>query len=368
MKKSIKITFSLIMSIILFTGNLSFAQEKALTYDEALKIAISSNDNLRKLKNERDLAWNQRNSLGDGIPEPVRTSPAYISGTIKATAQLEGTTQILEKQYEVSLEAVEFNLKKIFFNVYIHEENIKIKNSEIKNLQETLELQRIKKTYGTSSEFEVKKIENDLDKARKDKAVSEKEVEKQYFALNKLLGQKTVKYTKINSISLEYSPVEGNDAEQKIGLFLANSSGIDQAKLSIKLLELQKELYPVDSLAAAMQGNYNGVNKPEKISDQISIASDSLNIQTKNLEEQIRTMQNGLKTMELNVKTLETQMKNLDEHLRIAEAQLNAGMIVPKQVEDIKLQKEKLENAIYNLKSQHTLLRLQFEKPYLLGA
>ena len=354
--------------LIMSSGVMSFAEETSgLTYDQAVKMAISSNDNLRKLQNEYDALWDQRNSISDGVPESMKKSPVYISNIVTGSQMLEGQARNKQVQYSAALEAIELNLKKIFYSIKVNEENMILRAREISNLQDTLSMQMLKKQYGVSSEFDVKKLQNDLEKAKKDRDASSKEVEKQYFALNKLLGQSTVKYTKVIPIDLEYKPIGEQDAENRIGATLSNSAALLEAKLGVQMLEIQKNLYPLTSQAASMQGLPSG-DKPDKISDKISITSDTIKIQEKNLEEQIRTMQNGLKTMELNVKTLETQMKNLDEHLRIAEAQLNAGMIVPKQVEDIKLQKEKLENAIYNLKSQHTLLRLQFEKPYLLGA
>lgn len=361
------ISTAISLFLIMTSGVVSFAEETALTYEQAVKIAINSNDNLRKLQNEYDSLWNQRNSISDSLPDSMKTSPIYISNIVLGSQSMEAQANNKKVQYNAALDAIELNLKKIFYSIKVNEENMKLRAVEISNLHDAVEMEFLKKQYGTASEFDTKKLQNDLEKAKKDRDVSAKEIEKQYFALNKLLGQSTVKYTKVVPIDLEYTPVGDKDAENKIGVTLSNSAALLEAKLGVHMLQLQKDLYPLTSQAAVMQGKSAG-DSPDKISDKISIASDTIKIQEKNLEEQIRVMQNSLKTMELNIKTLETQMKNVDERIRIAQAQLDAGIMTSKQIEDIKLQKERLENSIYNLKSQHTLLRLQFEKPYLIGA
>lgn len=367
-KKKIFSGFLAFLYIFIIALPVSYANEEALDFDNALRIAISSNDDLRKLDNEYKALWNQRNSISDGVPDDMKSSPVYISQIVQGSQQLEAQARNKKRQQEVTLEAIEFNLKRIFFQIKIHEENMALKSNEIEKIHSDLEMQMLKRNYGVSSEYEVKQLQHNLESAKRDRDTSSKEVQKQYFALNKLLGQSTVKYSSIVPKELDYKVIGKNEAEQRIGAALANSAAISEARLAIDMLHLQKELYPLNSQANAIMGGQNNLDKPEKISDQISIVSDTLNIQTKELSQQIRTMQNSLQTIELEITALETQLKNLDEHIRIANLQLQAGLVAPKQVEDVLMQQKRLENGIYNLKSQHTLLRLQFEKPYLMGA
>lgn len=345
---------------------LSFAEEKGgLTYEEARRIAISSNDHLRKAQNEIDRARNQRNSVSDSFPDEMKTSAPYLSTMVQSSQDLETFTKNKKLEYDSVLDAIDLELQKIFFTIKVHEESMQLADRKIQNLREGVNLELQKKQYGMASEFSVKKLQNDLEKTIREKAVSQKEVNSQYFALNKLLGQATVKYRKIQPITLKYRETTEKESENKIGWALSNSVSINMQKAHIASLELQKELYLFNREAASLTGSPSP-EKPEKISDTIAVVNDDLMIQKRNLEEQIRNIHNNLKSIESSVKTLETQKKLLEERIRVAQAQLKAGMITAKQVDDIQLQLDILSHNLLDLKSKHSLLQLQFEKPHLI--
>lgn len=352
---------------LLLPTSIAFAEDKdkGLSYDQAISMAISSNDNLRKIQNEIDKAKNQRNSLSSNFPPEASTTAPYLSTMVQGTRDMEALAKNKALEYDSVLDAIKLELQSIFFNVGLHEEKMKIADQKIQSLREDLSIQQIKYQYGMVSEFDLKKLQNELEKTVRDKAVSEKEVQKQYFALNKLLGQATVKYTHIHPFLLEYQEVDPKDSEHKIGIALGSSAMINYKKAAIASMELKKELYPLNSEAAMMAGAPTP-EKPERISDDISVESDDLAVQKRNLEVQIRNVYNNLKSMEANIKSQETQKKILEERIRIAEVQYKAGMITQKQVDDAQLQLTTLNNGIFELKGNHTLLKLQFEKPYLL--
>ncbi|MDO4720786.1 MAG: TolC family protein [Peptostreptococcaceae bacterium] len=369
MKKFRKILSLLTAAAIMLTPLSLSAQEQkiasALSYEEAVKIAVSSNDMLRKIKNEADSASNQRNSLSSNFPPEASTTAPYISTMVQSTADLEALVRNKGLEYDSTLDAIEMQLKNIFFTVHLHEENMKINDRQIAHLRQSVSIEMQKKQYGMASDFSVKKMQNDLDKLIKEKAVAEKEVQKHYFALNKLLGQSTVKYTSLKPLALEYRGVDAKDSEQKIGVALANSATVNYKKAHIASLELKKHLYPFNTETAYLLGT-PAPEKPERISDEIAIASDDLTVQKRNLEDQIRNLYNSLKSMEATITAQQAQEKILKERIRIAEVQRKAGMITQQQVDEAKLQLELLAHGIESLKGQHTLLKLQFDKPHLM--
>lgn len=336
-----------------------------ITYEEAIKIAISSNDMLRKINNEIDAAKNQRNSISSNFPTEAQTSSAYISTMVQSTSDLENLVRNKGLEYDSTLDAIRMELKNIFFSVYLHEEQMYINQQNISNLRDKLSILTQKKQYGVVSDLDVKKMQIELSKAMKEQDVLEKEVQKYYFALNKLLGQATVKYTKLKPIALEYRIIDSKDSEQKIGIALSNSAAINYKKAYIASLELKKQLYPFN-VETALLTNAPDPKKPIHLSDDISIANDELMIQKRNLEDQIRNLYNNLKTLEASIKAQETQQNLLKERIRIAEVQLNVGMITTQELKDAKLQLEILTHSINKLKGQHSLLKLQFEHPHLM--
>lgn len=337
----------------------------ALSYEQALKIAISSNDMLRKINNEIDAAKNQRSSLSSNFPTEAQTSAPYISTMAQSTQDLENLVKNKRLEYDSTLDAIQMELKNIFFSVHLHEKKMDINQRTIVHLRNALNIEMQKKQYGMASEFSVKKMQNDLDKAIKEQNVLEQEVQKHYFALNKLLGQSTVKYRKLQPIKLEYRIVDNKDSEQKIGIALSNSAAIHYKKAYIDSLELKKELYPLYSEAAFLTGA-PAPEKPARLSDDITIANDELMVQKRNLEDRIRNLYNNLKSMEATIKAQETQQALLKERIRIAQVQLKAGMITKHDLEEIQLQLETLTHGIQTLKGQHSLLKLQFDYPYLI--
>lgn len=340
-------------------------QKSGLPYEEALRIAISSNDMLRKINNEIDAAKNQRNTLSSNFPPEATTSAPYLSTMAQSSSDLETLIKNKHLEYDSTLDAITLELQNIFFSVKLHEDNMRINDRKISHLRESLSIEMQKRHYGVASEFSVKKMQNDLDKMIKEQLVLEKEVQKHYFALNKLLGQANVKYTKIRPITLEYKLVDAQDSERKIGIALSNSAVINYKKAYIASLELKKQLYPLYSEAAWITGA-PAPEKPALLSDDISIANDELIVQKRNLEMQIRNLYNNLKSLEATVKAQETQQRLLKERIRIAEVQLKAGMITKPDVEEAKLQLETLTHAIESLKGQHSLLKLQFDNPHLI--
>lgn len=340
-------------------------RKSGLTYDEAVKIAISSNDMLRKIENEIDAAKNQRNTLSSNFPPEAQTSAPYISTMAQSSSDLETLVKNKGLEYDSTLDAIRLELKNIFFSVKLHEDNMRINDRKIAHLREGVSIEMQKQKYGVASEFSVKKMQNDLDKAIKEQNVLEKEVQKHYFALNKLLGQSNVKYAKIQPIRLEYKPIDAHDSEQKIGIALSNSASVNYKKAYISSLELKKHLYPLNSEAAWLIGS-PAPEKPARISDDITIANDDLMVQKRNLETQIRNLYNNLKSMEATIKAQETQQSLLKERIRIAEVQLKAGMITKQDLEEAKLQLETMTYGIDSLKAQHSLLKLQFDNPHLI--
>lgn len=356
--------FTLVCSLLLQPA--SFAEEKgSLTYEEARRIAINANDHLRKAQNEIDSANHQRNSISDSFPDEMKTSAPYLSTMVQSSQDLERLSKTKKLEYDSVLDAIDLELQKIFFTIKIHEESMQLADRKIQNLRQGVSLELQKKQYGMASEFDVKKLQNELEKAIRDKNVSQKEVNSQYFALNRLLGQATVKYTKIRPITLKYRVTSEKEAENKIGWALSNSVSINAQKAHIASLELQKDLYPLRTETASLTGS-PAPEKPEKVSDTITVMNDDLMIQKRNLEEQIRNIHNNLKSIESSVKALETQKKLLEERIKVAQAQLKAGMITEKQLDDIRLQLDTLSHSILDLQSKHSILQLQFEKPHLI--
>lgn len=357
----------LIVSVMLLPIS-SFADNpktSGLSYEEAVRIAVLSNDMLRKINNEIDAAKDQRNSLSSNFPPQAQTSAPYISTMAQSTSDLEQLIKNKRLEYDSTLDAIQMELKNIFFSVHLHEEKMNINRRTIAHLRDAVNIELQKKQHGMASEFSVKKMQNDLDKAIKEENVLEKEVQKHYFALNKLLGQSTVKYTRLQPIKLEYRAVNNQDSEQKIGIALSNSAAINYKKAYIDSLELKKKLYPLHSEAATMTGG-PAPEKPERLSDDILIAGDDLMVQKRNLEDSIRNLYNNLKSMEATIKAQETQQTLLNERVRIAQVQLKAGMITKHDLEEIELQLQTLTHGIQMLKGQHSLLKLQFDHPYLI--
>lgn len=340
-------------------------QSSALTYHQAFEMAIRSNDSLRKIQNEIDQAKEMRNNLSSSFPVEARTSSPYLSTIMQSAPDLEMLAKNKKIEYDSVRDAIELELRSIFVNVQLHQENMRIASKKIQSLRDAVQIELQKRQYGAASEYDAKKLQHELDKATKEKAVSEKEVQKQYFALNKLLGQATVKYTHIVPLSLEYKPVDAQDSEHKIGLALSNSALINYKKSNIASLELKKELYPLH-VESAWATNAPQPEKPFMISADIAVQADDLAIQKRNLEQQIRNLYNNLKSMEATIKAQEAQQQILAERIRIAEAQLKAGMITAKQLQDAKLQLEILNSVITDLKGKHSLMQLQFEKPHLI--
>lgn len=360
----------IILGVVFLSSGLNvFANTSSiLTYDEAFSIALKNNRNIVKITDTLD-------NIDELLTKPTNTPAQAINANPYLSAQvtknyfkLANASTTTKLTFEALVDALELQLRASFININSLKDNIAFKEKKLIEMQKKYGDLGLKYRNGMASKYEYDQYNFSIDKLQEELSENKLSLKKEYDNLRSIMGIRSldsdiekIEFDYLLVDSLELSPdYQAAKAVSDSPSIIAQQKAIEESELALTVLPL--ELYGVANSNLFYEITPINVQKSElKLKDtELRNAKDQLYF---NVVESYNTM----KTLENNIAKLEIQLNTLNQNIKLMELRLNAGMITQRDLSDLILSKEELEITIENLKANHSILIMQYQKPHLFG-
>lgn len=167
------------------------APAKSLTLDEAFKLALENNIDLKKARLDYDSAiidaeqarYNADKTDEDDVNSLQSAQTKYVSPKQKALAE-----DIAKQTYDIAKEQNKILVEQNYYDVLVAENMVKVKEASVKRAQEQLSLVEKKFKAGTAVKSDVNKAEINLANTKADLTNAQRDYKNAQVALNKILG------------------------------------------------------------------------------------------------------------------------------------------------------------------------------------
>lgn len=164
---------------------------KSLTLDEAFKLALENNIDLKKARLDYDSAiidteqarYNADSTEEEDIKNLQSAQTKYVSPKQKALAE-----DIAKQTYDIAIEQNKILVEQKYYDVLMADNIVKVKEASVKRAQEQLSLVEKKFKAGTAVKSDVNKAEISLANTKADLANAQRDYKNAQVALNKILG------------------------------------------------------------------------------------------------------------------------------------------------------------------------------------
>lgn len=327
-----------------------------LSYDEAVRRAIASNNSLKNLEDnveliEKSLEWSEYSFYGisyvpySDIIALVRQVDSFENSlsSIPLSKELnEDLSKFMVFNSATSIESMKLDIKLLEESIALEEENIK--NLEIKN------------KLGIVSDNEVKTAKLSVDLSKSNLELLRISFDAEYQTLNRLLKSnlknKTIISYEPDIVKFSVANIDGY-IEQKI----KNAPTIKLKEISLNQAEYQKNTssYEVDETGLDLIKTENDYKAAER----------DLNDSKLDLEKTIRSLYNQLKQLEGKEKTLGLDLEKAINSYNNAVTNYEAGNAIMYQVEQARLGILKVEVDLQKNRIDYDKLKFLIDKPYL---
>lgn len=371
----LKLMSKLIIAILMFSISVpfkvyseSYSQEKSetLTFEEAFYTALLNSNKLKNIDEERYKYEEQSKKLTNNAylgAKNLLKNTALSSSIVEGSATLDVAQRAKKMEYEATKEGLEMQIRAAFYKINRQNENIKLKEDEIKNLESKNKITNLKYEVGNESKYTSKVSKIEIDKAKEELQREKEKLSKEYINLSSLMGINYLENRKLEDLVIEFSPID--EVEQNVEYTIAKaeneSAGLWYKERQAELAKLKEVLY----LPEIQAGNDNVTPLVVRETD-TRIKNNEIVDYKIGIENAVRGTYNSLKELESGIRTMEVQMETLNEGIKAKEAQFKVGMATKQELQDLYISKEKLENMIYNYKIDHCMLKMQYDKPYLI--
>lgn len=344
---TIIICFSLISSAYADTAQ---KEEKILTIEEAINMALTRNADLAKAKYAVEQTELERKDAYE-IIEYLPGSPYYVEGVSQAYLNYYWTDfyqKQAKRNYEFTKSLVTVETINKYYNVLSKINALDEAKKNEKFAQVRLSQVKAQKNVGMATELQVLKANQDYEAARVKLVSAQNELEKAYNELNDHIGLDPGARPILKD-DVEFTPLEVDDINTVINRTISQRPDAWSAEEAAKVRELVKELTP----------NYKvgeiEVKKAEydvrTVKEQIARDVKSMHMDIINLEKLIAAKQEAVNLA--------------SEAYRIAQLQYEIGLIslsdLYEQEANLAQAKNQLKSSIYN----HEVAKASF--PLLAG-
>lgn len=328
-----------------------------LSYDEAVKKAIASNNSLKNLEDNVELVEKSHELSEDPL---YRSSYLLqykdVIALVRQVDSLENSLSSIPLSKEINEDVSKlmvFNsataIESMKLEIKLLEESISLEDENIKNLE-------LKNKLGVVSDNEVKtaKIAADLNKANLE--LLRISFDAEYQTLNRLL-KSNLKNKTIISYEPDTTKFSIANLDSYIELKIKNAPTIKLKEISLRQAEYQKNTssYEVDETGLDLIKTENEYKAAER----------DLNDSKLDLEKTIRSLYNQLKQVEGKDKTLELDLEKAINNYNNAVTGYEAGNVIMFQVEQARLGILKVEVDIQKNRITYDKLKFLMDKPYL---
>ena len=355
--------------ILLFTTTLvSFADNDRLTYEEAVKLAVRNNRNVRLISQQIDDLDVRLTTPRTPMPVALTGNPSLSAQLMIGNVKLSNASKTTKLQLEALLDGLELQIKSNFYKIASLEDSISLKQLKIEDASKRYELVNLRNEYGVASRYDLERVELDIRSLKEELESDRLELKKAYDDLRVVLGVRTLD-KEIERLEYEFIPVDDlkTSPEHQAAKAVADSVAIFAKQKAIEEAKLDADFGFLEYISAGMtQTEWTVTPIPIRRSE-VRVK----NVELRNAKEELyfRVVEtyNTLKTIEAAINQLNAQMNVLDQNIRAMETRLNVGVVTQREVDDLLIARKELLQIIDKLKFDHTILRMQYQNPHLMS-
>lgn len=352
---------------IISISSIAFAESAPLTYEEAVKLAIRNNHQIKRVTQEID-DLDIKLTTPSNIPNEVfMVMPSLSAQLTQSSFRLSNAHQAKKLEFEGVIDALELQLKNSFHQIEYLNKSIDFKEKKIIDALDKTINTDIKYRYGVASRFEAEQGAFDIKKEREELASQKLSLEKEKDNLRQIIG--------IKNFDREIVPIEAEfistdklqlNPNFQVAKAIANSASIFYQQKSIEEAELNRLL--------AHWEFYEAANTPAQFSltpipvreSEIRLKDIELRSQKEQLEFSIRETYNTLKSLETAITQMENQIEKVSKDVDAMKVRFEVGIVTQRDVKTLEMALEELVFNLEKLKADHTMVRMQYERPHLI--
>lgn len=331
--------------------------KERLTYNDALKRARESSNDLVSLQKNAEVADENRQSLLNQFYNASDNQQYELSGSIwKAIEGLDFSNSLVEYQEGIYENALELTLKSYFAAIVNDTASLELAEKNLEIQQELLEQGQKKYELGVISQRELNDLESAVTKADLSAQMARLLIEQDYMNLNRLMGEDDLKQQYALEYELDVDPIEVPYGE--LDAYVESALRSDYSlKISKKTIQYNKdqEFYGAD--VTDTRTAQNTTEQSER--DYEAAVADK--------ELAIRKAYLSILQLESSMDTARQSLADAQRTLEIAKLNLAAGNVTPITVTQAELAVTQAQNALTELEFNHDMLLYQFDHTSLLG-
>ena len=336
-----------------------------LTYEQALELAeresLNLKNNLLSAESTEVVIGDNKDEIGYSMYNPA------ILASLKLDKNDKLNSEKTERMDEYIKEGLAFTVKSIFYNIDTISNDIGLQEEKILNQQQKKQIVELKLKYGMESQTNLTLKQLEIDQLIKDKETMAKDLQDQYFALNKLLGFDQFKVYHIEALPINYEPLKdtAKDVELKTSRTISKDITIWGKEQQLDIQRIGVDFYALNFISGFPSDQQANPTPLEAQKLDVRVAANEIEQAKKDAADAVATKYNNIKKLEATKESAEVRLMELLERKRTLEAALNAGTVIEQDYRDLLLGIKEIRTGIEKIESQHVLLKEMYNNPLL---
>lgn len=360
---------SMMLGAVLFCTSCSYAEEikkenmKVLTYEYALELAIQNSLDVKTTERKIKKVETQEKTLSDqamGLVSSIEQNPNFDAMIEPVSFGLEKAyldKEVYEQSIRYTKTMLESAIRTLFNGIDTSYQNIRMYEKEIDLKKEEIKIADIKFAGGLISKYDYAVLKTSLEAMEKELKKQHLELKKQVLELNQYLNLKDIDSYSIKTIVYEFKPIQMTNEQVKTRAFQASSANMQvtakEHGISIQQLLLNRNLY---------EGNAS-VQQADIYIEQTELLK---------LKEDIRAgvfrEYQNLELLRERIGLLEHQQRVKLEELENEKIKLVAGKVSSFSLEQKKVEIDKMDVQIKEMKKMYETSKIHFNNLHLAGS
>lgn len=340
-------------------------EEKMVTYDQAVQLAIDNNSTLRSLADTVELMEDNKSLLHTttySSPNPGEEQFLFMSSSrlnsLVAMNNYDTGIKTSKLQSKILRIGAEVSVKSFFGNIKDQEKQLQLLKKNYEIAQKQLLEGQTKLKLGVISQNEFTTLQNTVKEMEQNITLQELSIQDTYIELNKLLGLDADTVYDIQ-YDVTFEPL---DLQTDIDTYVNKKVKTD-VSLEIERVKAEDAKFGVNMFSDTGNGSsYNEKKNNEKTANRSLMDA----VETK--KKDIRTAYVQLQQMESKQKNLEIALENAKTDYQTAKVNYTVGNITETQLKQAELAIIKAENDIQQNILQYDMLRYTFDNTCLLSS
>ena len=327
----------------------------AISIDQAISMALTNSDALKKASNTITLNQNTRDTNATNLSfaptEPAYTAAVEAPYYTLLTSDL--TLQMSKKSLTSAQDGVALTTCNEYWSILKYQEKVKLAELGLKIAYQQMLNGQVSNRVGMLDESGLLALETAYKNAQATLTASQNDLDKAFITFNQAVGLEPADRPTLTD-TVEYSPIKVDNLDSEVAKILANSPTVWLAEQSVKMQNLVKDM-------AFYSGSYQNYESREIQVQQVQLSESTTR---KSVEQATRTAYYSLKTMEDSYVTALEKIEIAENNLRIIKIKYELGMTTSADVTSYEKALADAQNSAFELKINHEYSKIAFEKPW----